>query len=62
MGIFSDAQEQLTTLAKVRSGRISNSSENLWMSSTCKNEEFESKIKALDGHNIIHRFLDTQGR
>ena len=31
MGIFSDPQEQLTPQSLVRSGRISNSSEMLWM-------------------------------
>ena len=33
MGIFSDAQGQLTPQSLVRSGRISNLSEMLWMSS-----------------------------
>ena len=33
MGIFPDAQGQLTLRSLVRSGRISNSSEMLWMSS-----------------------------
>ena len=33
MGIFQDAQGQLTLQSLVRSGRISNSSEMLWMSS-----------------------------
>ena len=33
MGIFPDAQGQLTPQSFVRSGRISNSSEMLWMSS-----------------------------
>ena len=33
MGIFQDAQGQLTPQSLVRSGRISNSSEILWMSS-----------------------------
>ena len=33
MGIFPDAQGQLTPQSLVRSGRISNSSEMLWMSS-----------------------------
>ena len=31
MGIFPDAQGQLTPQSLVRSGRISNSSEMLWM-------------------------------
>ena len=33
MGIFPDAQGQLTPQSLLRSGRISNSFENLWMSS-----------------------------
>ena len=33
MGIFPDAQAQLTPQSLVRSGQISNSSEMLWMSS-----------------------------
>ena len=39
MGIFPDAQGQLTPQSLVRSGRISNSSEMLWMFVTCKYEE-----------------------
>ena len=40
MGIFPDAQGQLTPQSLVRSGRISNSSEMLWMFFvTCKYEE-----------------------
>ena len=38
MGIFPDAQGQLTPQSLVRSGRISYSSEILWLV-TCKNEE-----------------------
>ena len=34
MGIFPDAQGQLTPQSLVRSGRISNSSEMLWMFSS----------------------------
>ena len=33
MGIFPDAQGQLTLQSLIRSGRISNSSEMLWLSS-----------------------------
>ena len=32
MGIFSDAQGQLTPQSKLRSGRIKNSSETIWLS------------------------------
>ena len=49
MGIFPDAQGQLTPQSLVRSGRISNSSEMLWMS--CKNasmKKIQSKIEALE--------------
>ena len=49
MGIFPDAQGQLTPQSLVRSGRISNSFEMLWMSSlpaTMKN--IRSKMKALE--------------
>ena len=34
MGIFSDAQGQLTPYSKVGIGRISNSSETLWLSTS----------------------------
>ena len=51
MGIFPDAQGQLTPQSLVRSGRISNSSEMLWMSSlparTCM-KKIRSKMKALE--------------
>ena len=49
MGIFPDAQGQLTPQSLVRSGRISNSSEMLWMS--CKYasmKKIQSKIEALE--------------
>ena len=39
MGIFQIAQGQLTPQSLVRSGRISNSSEILWMFITCKYAE-----------------------
>ena len=48
MGIFSDAQGQLTTLSKVWSARFSNSIRDFMVVlGTCKNEEDPSKIKAL---------------
>ena len=47
MGIFPDAQGQLTPQSLVRSGRISNSSEMLWMSSLpARMKKIRSKIEA----------------
>ena len=49
MGIFPDAQEQLTPQSLVRSGRISNSSEMLWMFSLpASMKKIQSKMKALE--------------
>ena len=49
MGIFPDAQGQLTPKSLVRSGRISNSSEMLWMSSLpASMKKIRSKMKALE--------------
>ena len=49
MGIFPDAQGQLTPQSLVRSGRISNSSEILWMFSLpASMKKIRSKIKALE--------------
>ena len=49
MGIFPDAQGQLTLQSLVRSGRISNSSEILWMSSLpASMKKIPSKMKALE--------------
>ena len=49
MGIFPDAQGQLTPQSLVRSGRISNSSEMLWMSSLpVSMKKIRSKMKALE--------------
>ena len=49
MGIFPDAQGQLTPQSLVRSGRISNSSENIMeVLVTCKFELIRSKMKALE--------------
>ena len=48
MGIFPDAQGQLTPQSLDRSGRISNSSEMLWMSSlTASMKKIRSKMKVL---------------
>ena len=49
MGIFPDAQVQLTPQSLVRSGRISNSSEMLWMFSLpASMKKIRSKMKALE--------------
>ena len=49
MGIFPDAQGQLTPQSLVRSGRISNSSEMLWMISLpASMKKIRSKMKALE--------------
>ena len=49
MGIFPDAQGQQTPQSLVRSSRISNSFEMLWMSSlSASMKKIRSKMKALD--------------
>ena len=49
MGIFPDAQGQLTPQSLVRSGRISNSSEMLWMFSLpASMKKIRSKMRALE--------------
>ena len=49
MGIFPDAQGQLTPQSLARSGRISNSSEMLWMFSLpASMKKIRSKMKALE--------------
>ena len=49
MGIFPDAQGQLTPQSLVRSGRISNSSEKLWMFSLpASMKKIRLKMKALE--------------
>ena len=49
MGIFPDAQGQLTPQSLVRSGLISNSSEMLWMFSLpASMKKIRSKMKALE--------------
>ena len=49
MGIFPDAQGQLTPQSLVRSNRISNSSKMLWMSSLpASMKKIRSKMKALE--------------
>ena len=49
MGIFPDAQGQLTPQSLIRSGRISNSSEMLWMTSLPTSiKKIRSKMKAIE--------------
>ena len=49
MGIFPDAQGQLTPQSLVRSGRISNSFEMLWMFSLpASMKKIRTKMKALE--------------
>ena len=64
MGIFPDAQGQLTPQSLVRSGRISNSSEMLWMSSLpAKNEEYPIKNEGARVDTTFYsNFSDAQGQ
>ena len=49
MGIFPDAEGQVTLQSMVRSGQISNSSKTLWLSSLpAKMKKIQSKMKALE--------------
>ena len=49
MGIFPDAQGQLTPLSLVQSGQISNLFETLWLSLLpAKMKKIRSKMKALE--------------
>ena len=56
MGIFQDAQGQLTPQSWVRSVRISNSSELLWFSLLpAKMKKIQSELKALEcSHHVSH--------
>ena len=64
MGIFPDAQGKLTPQSLVGSGRISNSSEMLWMSSLSANmKKIRSKIEALEcSQHYTSIFSDAQGQ
>ena len=64
MGIFPDAQGQLTPQSLVRSSRISNSSEILWMSSLpASMKKIRSKMKALEWtQHYTAIFSDAQGQ
>ena len=64
MGIFPDAQGQLTPQSLVRSGQISNSSEMLWMSSLpASMKKIQSKMKALEcSQHYTSIFQTRKGR
>ena len=65
MGIFPDAQGQLTPQSLVRSGRISNSYEMLWMSSLpqCQYEEDPIKNRGARVCTTLYiNFSDAQGQ
>ena len=68
MGIFPDAQGQLTPQSLVRSGRISNSFEILWMSSLpASMKKIRSKMKALEWTQHFPQYnsmvaMETSGR
>ena len=67
MGIFPDAQGQLTPQSLVRSGRISNSSEMLWLSLLpAKMKKIRSNMKALVTVRVFTtlyiNFSDAQGQ
>ena len=64
MGIFPDAQAQLTPQSLVRSGRISNSFEMLWMSLfPASMKKIQSKIEALEcSQHYTSIFQTRKGR
>ena len=61
MGIFPDAQGQLTPQYTVRSGQISNSVETLWLSSLpAKIKKIRSKIEALESSQHYTSIFQTR--
>ena len=64
IGIFPDAQGQLTLQSIVRSGQISNSFETLWLSSLpAKMKKIRSKIEALEcSQHYTSIFQTRKGR
>ena len=63
MGIFPDAQGQLTPQSLVRSGRISNWSEMLWMSSIPASMKIQFKKEALEwSQHYTSIFQTCKGR
>ena len=61
MGIFTDAQGQLTLQSLVRSGRILNSSEMLWMSCKYENDPIKNEGARVDT-TLYSNFSDAQGQ
>ena len=58
IGIFPDAQWQLTPQSKVWSGRISNPFEILCLSLLpARMKKMQSKMRSFSGHSIIHWFF-----
>ena len=64
MGMFPDAQGQLTLQSTVRSGQISNSFETFWLSSLlAKMKEIRFKIEALEcSQHYTSTFQTRKGR
>ena len=64
MGIFPDAQGQLTLQSMVGSGQVSNSSKTLWLSSLPANmKKIQSKMKALEcSQHYTSIFKTRKGR
>ena len=64
MGIFPDAQGQLTLQSMIRSGQISNSSKTVWLSSLpAKNEEDPIKNRGARVFATLYiTFSDVQGQ
>ena len=61
MGIFPDAQGQLTLQSMGGSGEISNSSATLWLSSLPAKMNVRSKMKALEWPQDMLIFLALKG-
>ena len=64
MGIFPDAQGQLSLQSMVESGQISNSSKTLWFSSLpAKMKKIQSKMQALEcSQHYTSIFQTRKGR
>ena len=64
IGIFPDAQGQLTLQSMVRSSQISKSSKTLWLSSLpAKMKKIRSKIEALEcSQDYTSNFQTCKGR
>ena len=63
MGIFQDAQGQLTLQSSVRSGQISNMIKTLWLSSLpAKMKKIRLKIEAIVFTTLYSNFSDAQGQ